>query len=537
MRAAWLLLALATCTVRSPESEMGDPIPLSAPHRTTFRMPVELLVTTPSGRNLALHTFATHGLHEVRFTPREPGPHRWIAIADGRTIAEGTWLGVASSAPGFVRIDPLRPHRLVRDDGTNVYILGENRINVYDPTWNYEAAHVDAYLARMHAYGMTTIRVFLLSDCESETARGGYQIGCLEPAVGQFDERTADAIDGLFDAAARHGIDVVLVAYAIGFTPGTETWRSWSDNPYSKLAASPEAFFADRRFRVHAAERLRYIADRWASSPRLLAIDLLNEPEWDGRVAERTWIPWAEEMSRTWSTVDPYGHLVTAGSVGLQWNVDGDERPWYASQADDVVQWHLYGKEFYDPPSLALEMARKVNETWGFGKPILCGEFAYGGEAKPAYDHTHDGIWSLLFNGAGALAHTAPPFELDSDEPMTPARGAHFRVLSRLLATFGPRTPYAPFWDAEIDRPDARVWSLMNEARTHRLLWLLTRRPATGTTVTLPSPAGIAWDVQWVNDVDGTERGTETATAGADRRLVLRPPAFEKHLAAVLRRR
>ena len=44
-------------------------------------------------------------------------------------------------------------------------------------------------------------------------------------------------------------------------------------------------------------------------------MDLLNEPEWDGNVGERTWIPWAEELAAAWRARDPYGHPVTVADM------------------------------------------------------------------------------------------------------------------------------------------------------------------------------------------------------------------------------
>ena len=38
----------------------------------------------------------------------------------------------------------------------------------------------------------------------------------------------------------------------------------------------------------------------------------------------------------------------------------------------------------------------------------LVGEVAYGGEDQQTFDHTHAGIWSATFSGAGVLAHSAP---------------------------------------------------------------------------------------------------------------------------------
>ncbi len=517
-------------------------VPVFARFEHGFDGPVTARFTAPNGSTTVASSFLSRGRYIVRFTPRVAGPHE-LSVANGtQEIARGRIdARPAENARGFVRLDPQEPHRLVGDDGSQVFLLGENRINVYDPTWNYGNAGIEEYVARMKSYGMTVIRVFLFSDCEAETVDGGYQIGCLEPKVGSFDERTADAIDELFLAAERHSIDVVLVAYAIGFTPPPETWKSWEDNPYSAYrggpALTPQSFFAEKRFFPDAARKLRYIVDRWASSPRLLAIDLLNEPEWDGPIGERTWIPWAEAMSAVWRSIDPYGHLVTAGPVGLHWNIDGDERAWYASKANDLVQWHLYGKEFYDPRALAIEMARKVDETWGFDKPVFCGEFAYGGEDKATYDHTHNGIWSLLFSGAGALAHSAPVFEIDSDEPMTPERGSHFRVLAGVLDSFDRKGVLLPARDVEATR--GRAWSLQIAATGERAIWLLGPKEGYGETiegarVSFPARRGL-FHARIFDDVTG--RTLAERTIRATNAVAIDLPPFRRHLAVRVSRR
>ncbi|HVM68865.1 MAG TPA: hypothetical protein VM204_03405, partial [Gaiellaceae bacterium] len=378
---------------------------------------------------------------------------------------------------------------------------------------------------------------------EAETADHP-RLGCLEPSAGRFDERTADAVDSLFDAAEAANVDVVLTAFGAGFDPRGRSTRGWEDNPYNRArggpAASPRAFFDSPAARAAAARRLRYIADRWASSPRLLAVDLLYEPERDGAIPERTWIPWAEAMSRAWRAVDPYGHLVTLGSVGLHWNVRGDERPWYASAASDLVQWQLYGKEVHDPHALADAMAHKVAESWTFDKPLFCGEFAYGREDPRTYDHTHVGIWALAMSGAGALARSAPPSAPDTDEPMTPERARHFRVLSDFLRSLDPRRAYSPRADVRVLAPaGARALSLTTAARDDRAVWILAPpegygERVTGATLAFASPRGGRWRVRWLDDTTGERLAAEDdhVTATDDDLVVLRAPPFTRHAAA-----
>ncbi len=505
---------------------------------------IDARFTAPSGKVIKVGGFPSRGHFKVRYTPREPGVHRWsIRAGEGASEVERGELDVSpATSRGFVRVDTTHHHRLVYEDGTTAFILGENRINVYDPTWNHENTDARTYIERMAAYGMSTLRVFIFADCESESTPGGYQIGCLERAPGRFDERTAEAFDTIFDAAEAANVDVVLVAYSIGFTPAPETWRSWEDNPYSTArggpAKAPKDFFLDPALRPAAIRKLRYIADRWGSSPRLLALDLLNEPEWDGPIAESVWIPWAEHMSKAWRSFDPYGHLVTAGPVGLHWNLDGDERPWYASPLNDTVQWHLYGKEVYDPHALGDAMTRKVRETWSYDKPVFCGEFGYGGEDKSSYEHTHVGIWSLAMSGAGALAHSAPPFEIDSDEPMTPERARHFKVLSTFLRTLDPRKAYGPVEDVRVVGPRRmRAWSLATEDKTDRAVWVLAPKDGfgerlTGASLAIAAPRGASYRVSWIDDTTGEPLASpEHVTATTDDVLVLRIPPFTRHAA------
>lgn len=540
---------------RRLRGEVGVPqsFVFDVPDRT--RDPDEVVIdgeiSTPSGRALHVGGFPYHGRFQVRFTAREAGRHSVVITADGgagrRRVVQASFDATKGTREhaGFTRIDPEHPHRLVRGSGTTVFVLGENRINVYDPSWNEGHADIPTYVERMAHYGMSTIRVFVFSDCESETVSGGYQIGCLEPNIGRFDERTADAFDALFDAAEKNDVDVILVPFALGFTPAPETWKSWEDNPYSTARGGPvedpRDFFSDVRFRPLAERRLRYVADRWGASPRLLAVDLLNEPEWDGRLPETTWIPWAEAMSDHWRSIDAYGHLVTAGPVGLHWNLEGDERPWYASPKNDLVQWHLYGKDFYDPRALGPEMMRKVAETWSYGKPVFCGEFAYGGEDKTTYDHTHVGLWSLLFSGAGALAHSAPPFEIDSDEPMTPARGEHFRVLSETLRSLDPRRAFMPRSDVRATIDDARALSLANDDASERAVWILGPTSGYGSEVVglrvaFPAPPAGTYGVTWKDDTNGREiaRSSFASTGRGD--VVLDAPTFSRHTVMLMRR-
>ncbi|HZZ83479.1 MAG TPA: cellulase family glycosylhydrolase [Anaeromyxobacteraceae bacterium] len=495
-------------------------------------------IVTPSGATYRLPAFPLAGGAAVRFRPREPGLHRWrLLAADGpaaRELARGEVMAEDVGASGQVLA---RGGRLETEDGRPFHPLGENRFNVYDPAWS-DGLSPEAYLARMADYGMNTVRVFVFTACGRAGAPA--KPGCLEPALGRFDEPAAARYDEIFSAAERHGLKVVLSIFAIGFTPGDQ-WKGWEENPYASVrggpAASPAAFFSSAAAREAARRRLRYVLGRWAASPALLSVDLLNEPEWDGTVDEDLWIPWAQDLARTWRSEDPYQHPITLGPVGLHWNVKRDERAWWASDACDIVQWHRYGKDVYDVHDLAAALVSTVRDTARYGKPVLLGEFAWGGEAKPAYDHTHVGLWATTFAGAGVLAHSAPVFAIDSDEPMTPERGRHFRVLAAFLRRAEARGPLAPAPDPEASVPGLRALALAGPSTV--ALWLHGPRAGYGGTVRGASVAlrGLApgrWRITWLDDASGAELAVEERALGEDPRLTA--PPFARHVAALLER-
>jgi hypothetical protein len=496
------------------------------------------LFVEPDGDTVTVGAFDDGERRRVRFTPVELGTYSYTVVEQtGQTLASGTFESVDGDRRGFVRIDPDGGYPGMEfDDGSPFMLLGENRINIYDPSWNYEQKDIAEYVEYMADNGMSTLRVFVFSDCENEESDDGIQPGCLEPEVGEFDEEVARRFDEIFEAAEKEGIYVVLVPWAIGFSPAPDTWKSWADNPYAKERGGPAEdrfdFFDNPAVREQAFERIEYMVDRWGYSPNLLAIDLLNEPEWDGEIAETAWTPWAQDMAARLDKIDPYDHLVTVGPVGLHWNVEGDETNWWADPKNDLVQWHRYGPEIYDVHNLAAELTKRVEQTRHYEKPIFCGEFAYGGEGKP-YDHTQVGLWSLTMSGAGALAHSAPQFNVDSDHPMTPQRARHFAALDRFMEPLLAHAPLEADEMVQVDALGAKMWSLRADRAV--ALWLMAPRAGYGgsideMSVDVELPAG-RWRVEWIDDVTG--RVIETNTVGSfGEATTLEVPSFARHIAA-----
>lgn len=541
------LAALACAGVRPPVREGGGPT-------ATAGRVVELALPLPAGTNGAVEDVAPSGARTVvrtfgrpsgataRLRPREAGWHQWRAMVGGREVASGRLL--VEAPPDRLRNEGqvvVRGPSLALEDGTPFLPLGENRFNLYDPSWS-DGLSPEAYLARMAADGMNTLRIFVFNACGREGAPA--KPGCLEPTLGHVDEAAALQYDEILAAAERHGVKVVLAPFAIGYTPG-DAWKGWQENPYAAARGGPSATPSDffrappgSPAREAARARLRYVLARWGASPALLAVDLLNEPEWDGPIDENLWIPWAEDLARTWHDEDPWHHPVTAGPVGLHANVTRDERPWWESKGCDLVQWHRYGADIYDVHALAAALVETIRDTRRYGKPVLIGEFGYGGEAKPLYDHTHVGVWTAAFAGAGALSHSAPVFQVDSDEPMTPERGRHFRALAAVLARAERGGPLVPVPDPGTSVPGLRALALAGPRAV--AVWLHAPaegygQPVEGAKVRVRGLGAGRWKATWLDDLTLAELGRAEVQPGEGSALVT-APAFVRHAVLLLER-
>jgi hypothetical protein len=498
-------------------------------------------VDEPSGETVVLPAFRRGDTLAVRFRPRGEGVHRWRLVAgpadDARLLEQGSVNADDLGDPGGVRVSG---SALVDGAGRIFRPLGENRFNVYDPAWS-DGLSIQAYVRRMASDGMNTLRVFVFTACGRPGAKA--VPGCLEPHVGVFDEAAAERYDELFAAAERHGVKVVLTLFAVGFTPG-DAWKGWEANPYARSrggpAPAPRDFFTLATAREAARARLRYVLARWGASPALLAVDLLNEPEWDGGIPESAWIPWAQDLARTWRLLDPYGHPVTLGSVGLHWNVERDERTWWESDACEIVQWHRYGPDVHDVHALARALVETIRDTARYHKPVLVGDFGWGGDPAPLYDHTHVGIWAAALAGAGVLAHSAPPFNVGSDAPMTPARAAHFATLSAFLRRAEVGGVLAPAPDPDVSVTGARALALVGELSA--AVWVLGPPRGYGSrvtdlTVSLTGLAAGRWRVTWVDDDTGRDLASAEAVVQDGRaRVTLAAPPFARHVALLLDR-
>ena len=541
--AAALAVALAACRDAAPAVPGAPPavvhrmyeLEVAGTALGSGEHGVRAEIVAPSGERVSLPAFPRGSGAAVRFRPEEPGRHSWRMLAgDGtvdREVARGEVRVEELGAPGGVRV---RGATLVTERGRPFRPLGEDSLDVGDPAWS-DGRALESHVGRMAADGMNALRVRLVTACGR--AGAAPDPGCLEPALGRFDEAAAARYDAVLAAAERHGVKVVLSIFAAG-TPG-DAGKGWEESPYAAArggpAQAPRDFFTDPVAREAARRRLRYVLARWSASPALLAIDLLDGPERDGAIPEPAWIPWAQDLAQTWREHDPYGHPVTGGSAGLHGR---DARAWWASPECDVVEWHPRGPGGDDVHALARALVGTIRDTARAGKPVLVGELGWAGDPAPLHDQTHVGIWAATFAGAGVLARSTPGFTVDSGAPMTPARARHFRALAAFLRRAEARGVLLPAADPAVSPRGARALALAGTRAA--AVWIHAPAegygsPVRGARVAVAGLAPGRWRVSWVDDVEGADlaHAVVEARGGA---VSLDAPPFVRHVAALLER-
>ena len=83
----------------------------------------------------------------------------------------------------MAREQPRRAYFWLMGTCIGLIVLGENRINLYDRTWNYGQLSAEDYIRYMARNGMTTLRVFIVSDVEDEEHGGQLNSGVIEPKL------------------------------------------------------------------------------------------------------------------------------------------------------------------------------------------------------------------------------------------------------------------------------------------------------------------------------------------------------------------
>ncbi len=148
-------------------------------------------------------------------------------------------------------------HYLERD-GRPIVPVGAHYVPVEGPDWPWRvgAEAFDRAFAAMAAAGLDTVRIDLLWSA-------------IEPEPGRYDQDHLAVLDGILEAARRHGL-LLHPTFFIGGEVGDAYW----DIPW-RAGRRPHR---DPELVALQAAQVAELGRRWRSDPAILAWDLTDEP-------------------------------------------------------------------------------------------------------------------------------------------------------------------------------------------------------------------------------------------------------------------
>jgi len=268
---------------------------------------------------------------KVRFTPMEPGAHKYrlIVRTRGETI-ESQWqsfIAKPTNKPGFVRVCKTDPSYFEFSNGDFYYPIGHNVRSPFDERWwatvlekeklppDRGTYAYDEILRKMHENGENFAEIWMASwwlAIEWASDWRGYR------GLTDYNLANASKLDYMLELAEKYDIYYHLVLDNHG---KASTWcdPEWINNPYNADNGGPaydtEDYFANQQARDIYKKTLRYVVARWAYSPRIMGIELWSELDLTGAGFRFRNNPikadWHREIAQELRNLDSFKHLVT----------------------------------------------------------------------------------------------------------------------------------------------------------------------------------------------------------------------------------
>ena len=288
---------------------------------------------------------------------------------------------------GFVRT---AGGAFVYDDGTPFIPIGLN-LGWSTGQGTHVLADYRQWFDALAANGGTACRIWMAS--------WSFGIEWRDTPLGDYTQRLRQAwlLDRVLAMAAERGIVVMLTLLNHGAF-STSTNPEWADNPYNSSNGgplnSPAEFVSDVTAQRLFAQRVRYIAARYAASAALWCWEWWNEVNWTP-IPEAALTPWFTQMNAVLAAADPYAHPITSS-----WSSAGDAQRW-DQQPLAIAQHHLYGD---DDVVRSLNSTRIALKSLYGRRPVLLSEVGWsGGGVNPVSAietvHLHNAVWAPVFMG------------------------------------------------------------------------------------------------------------------------------------------
>jgi hypothetical protein len=351
----------------------------------------------------------------VRFAPNRIGRWRYtIEVRDTagkRTFQRGTFDVIRSDNPGYVRVGDSERY-FAFDNGSAYFPVGENL------AWSWKER------GGIHTYARWLDQ---LSTAGANYARlnidAPWFIGLdWSGSAGDYSEAQTAAwrLDTILQMAEEKGIylQVVLIwhqAFANYADPPVpippdvsqpDTSADWAVNPYNVTNDGPlslsSAVFSDDQARALLRQRLRYIVARWGYSPHIFAWEVVDELDGILGYTPDQAHPWLQDMTAYLREIDPYDHLITAGTRQLE--------PAIWDTLDFAQVYYYQNRPTDEPVDQVSGTLNNLSEAFAYTqKPVLLTEFSLNRWYAPVEDdptgvHVHNTLWAAALSGAAGSA-------------------------------------------------------------------------------------------------------------------------------------
>ena len=268
-------------------------------------------------------------------------------------------------------------------------------------------AYYESYFAQMHSHGANFARIWL-----GPQLVGSFNtLAMLSLNCKTISANATIALDGVIASAERWGIRLLITLNSFNeLCPdivnnnchySQSVWTERNGGPLTDTIGFVN-FWSDPDAWDAWSAMARFVVERWAPSPAVLAFQLFNEVDaamFDILPSAYAWHKKAVKLVRE---SDQYGHLVSEsfglpfGNPLMDWDV-----------GFDVTTTHYYARNLlgYSTDIGPAEASWTSFKIHTYGKPSWIEEFGcndYNGEGTPTRAALHDGIWAPIFGGAAA---------------------------------------------------------------------------------------------------------------------------------------